>query len=359
MKHERLIYLSTILTLPELPKVLQRYVPLYDVIQGIQTYGIVGVSTNLESVPDQLMGMVRKGKQAGETGTIAEYKAIIADMVYHGVESSNLTGKEKIELYAILDQWVKEKQLSLVEKKATSFDKRLISEKGQKDFIFGTGFIPLDTLTSGIPSNSLVLFLAHTGAGKTSVMLSLANSLSYYYRVVYISYEMSEIAVWERTQYLNNLCAKDVLLTGAYTLDEIREYIDGDTIIFVDYISKVPHSEREERLRLSKIASELASMAISCKAVITAQQAKRGQSLSLEAGAESWAVTHDAALVLGITQGGNDYSHPGYKTVELDCFKNRYGKSGTKVIFPFNYANLAYEQVSVSGDARVDYDANW
>jgi predicted ATP-dependent serine protease len=329
------------------------------VLDGIQTYGLVGYSVEVEGNYEQLSALAKKGRQAGDTGTIAEYKAIIADMVYHGVATSNLTGREQVALYAVLDQWVKSRALSLVEKKATSFDKSLLLEKGQQDFIFGSGFIPLDTLTSGIPSNSLVLFLAHTGAGKTSVMLSLANSLSYYYRVVYISYEMSEIAVWERTQYLNNLCAKDVLLTGAYTLDEIREHIDEDTIIFVDYISKVPHSEKEERLRLSKIASELASMAISCKAVITAQQAKRGQSLSLEAGAESWSVTHDAALVLGITQGGNDYSYPGYKTLELECFKNRYGKSGTKVIFPFNYATLAYEQVSVSGDARIDYSADW
>jgi hypothetical protein len=358
MKSERLIYLSTILTLPELPKVLQRYVPLYEVLVGIQTYGIVGVSANMESVPDQLMGMVRKGKQAGEQGTIAEYKAIIADMVYHGVANSNLTGKEKVELYAVLDQWSKEKHTSLVEKKVSSFDKSLEVTEDQ-DFIFNTGFTPIDTLTAGLPSNSFILFLAHTGAGKTSVMLSLANDLAYRYRVVYVTYEMSDNAVRYRAKHLPNLCTKDVLLSGNVTLEEIEQYADEDTIIIVDYLSLVPYPAMELRHKLSGIASELLRISTKCKAVISAQQAKRGYPLSLESGSESFAVSHYAALVCGISKGGNDYNHPGYTTVEIETFKNRYGKAGTKVVFPFNYATLAYKQVSVSGDARIDYDANW
>jgi hypothetical protein len=358
MKSERLIYLATILTLPELPKVLQRYIPLYEVLEGIQEYGIVGVSANMESVPDQLMGMAKKGRQGGEQGTIAEYKAIISDMVYHGISTSNLTGREKIELYAVLDQWGKEKHTSLVEKKVSSFDKSLeVTE--EQDFIFNTGFTPIDTLTDGLPSNSFILFLAHTGAGKTSVMLSLANDLAYCYRVVYITYEMSDNAVRYRAKHLNNLCTKDVLLSGNVTLDEIEQYADEDTIIIVDYLSLVPYPAMELRHKLAGIASELLRISTKCKAVISAQQAKRGYPLSLESGSESFAVSHYAALVCGISKEGNDYNHPGYTTVEVETFKNRYGKAGNKVVFPFNYATLAYKQVSVSGDARVDYDADW
>jgi hypothetical protein len=358
MKQERLIYLATILTLPELPKVLQRYVPLYDVIQGIQNYGIVGVSANIESVPDQLMGMVRKGKQAGDTGTVAEYKAIIADMVYHGVSTSNLTGKEKVELYAVLDQWVKAQHTSLVEKKVSSFDKSLeVTE--EQDFIFNTGFTPIDTLCDGLPSNSFVLFLAHTGAGKTSIMLSLANDLAYNYRVVYVTYEMSDNAVRYRAKHMPNLCTKDVLLSGNVTLEEIEQYADEDTIIIVDYLSLVPYPAMELRHKLSGIAAELLRISTKCKAVISAQQAKRGYPLSLESGSESFAVSHYAALVCGISKEGNDYNFPGYTTVEIETFKNRYGKAGNKVVFPFNYATLQYEQVSVSGDSRIDYDADW
>jgi hypothetical protein len=358
MKQERLIYLATSLVLPELPKVLQRYVPLYDVLQGIQEYGIVGVSANMESVPDQLMGMVRKGKQGGDNGTIAEYKSIVADMVYRGVEGSSLTGREKVELYAVLDQWTKAQYTSLVEKKISSFDKSLeITE--EQDFIFDTGFTPLDTLCGGIPSNSFVLFFAYTGAGKTSIMLSLANALAYNYRVVYVTYEMSDNAVRYRAKHLPNLGDKDILLSGSVSLEEIEGYADENTIIIVDYLSLVPYQAMELRHKLSGIAAELLRISTKCKAVISAQQAKRGYPLSLESGAESFAVSHYAALVCGISKEGNDYNHPGYTAVEIETFKNRYGKAGNKVVFPFNYATLAYEAVSVNGDSRIDYDADW
>jgi hypothetical protein len=358
VKQERLIYLATILTLPELPKVLQRYVPLYDVIQGIQTYGIVGMATNMDSVPDQLMGMVRKGRQAGDTGTVEEYKAIIADMVYHGIAVSNPTAREKVTLYAVLDQWIKAQHTSLVEKRVSSFDKSL-EVKEEKDFIFTTGFTPIDTLADGLPSNSFVLFLAHTGAGKTSVMLSLANDLASNYRVVYVTYEMSDNAVRYRAKHLPNLGDKDVLLSGNVTLEEIEGYADENTIIIVDYLSLVPYPAMELRHKLAGIASELLRISTKCKAVLSAQQAKRGYPLSLESGSESFAVSHYAALVCGISKEGSDYTYPGYTTVEIETFKNRYGKAGSKVVFPFNYATLEYEQVSVSGDARIDYDADW
>jgi hypothetical protein len=358
MKQERLIYLATILTLPELPKVLQRYVPLYDVIDGIQTYGLMGYSVEVEGNYEQLAALSKKGRQAGDTGTIAEYKSIIADMVYHGVSTSNLTGREKVQLYAVLDQWVKAQHTSLVEKRVSSFDKSLeVTE--EQDFIFTTGFTPIDTLCDGLPSNSFVLFLAHTGAGKTSVMLSLANDIASNYRVVYVTYEMSDNAVRYRAKHLPNLGDKDVLLSGNVTLEEIEGYADDNTIIIVDYLSLVPYPAMELRHKLAGIASELLRISTKCKAVISAQQAKRGYPLSLESGSESFAVSHYAALVMGISKEGNDYNHPGYTTVEIETFKNRYGKAGNKVVFPFNYATLQYEAVSVNGDARIDYDADW
>jgi hypothetical protein len=356
---ERLLYISSQIKVPKLPNTLRSYVPMIDMIEAIQSIGISGYCIQNEIPIEQVQSLIRKGRQYGDIVSIDEYKALISKSVWHGINDTTLSASEKIVLYGILDTWNKNRSISLVDKKATSFSKEL-EMSTDDEFLFSSGLEPLDKL-SGIPSNSLTIILAKTGVGKTSFMLSLAHSLADKYRVVYVSYEMSDKAVRYRAKDLSNLDDKVILLTGNTTIEEIEEYCTEDTIIFVDYLALVPSvSNGELRHKLAHIASELLRLSNKTKAVITAHQANRTEKeLNLDSISEAYAVSWYAALVLGLEKQGIDYDNIGYHTVTLSTLKHRYGRVGTKVVFPYNYSNLHAMDTSVYGDVGIDYEVNW
>lgn len=360
MYTERLLYISSEIKVPTLPKELKHYVPLIDTIEGIQAYGIVGYCADNDVPIEQIEALIRKGKQSGTEVSIAEYKKIISQVAYAGIYESKLQPSHKVKLYAKIDQWSNEQATSLVNKEVSTFSKELEASE-DTEFLFTSGIEPLDRL-SGIPSNSLTIILAKTGTGKTSFMLSLANALALEYRIVYVSYEMSSKSVRYRAKHLSNLEGNAILLTGNTTLSEIEGYATEDTIIFIDYLALVPSNDTGEmRHKLTNIASDLLRLSTRCKAVITAHQANRQEKdLSLNSISEAYAVSWYASLVLGLEKMGTDYDMPGYNTVSLQTLKHRYGKADNKVIFPMNYSTLDIRDSTSYGDSGIDYEGvNW
>lgn len=358
MKQERLLYLSSSLKVPTVPRQLQSYIPLYDLINQVQELGLVGYSATNDVSYEQLVAMCRKGSQAGD-GTVDEFKAIVASLVWSGVTESDLLPKEKTAKLAILNQWVQEKSTSLVDREVASFDRSL--PIGNENFMFETGFEPLDTLTGGLPENSFTLLLAGTAAGKTSIMLALANALAANYRVVFVSIEMSAKAVRYRAKNCTNLSGKDVLLTGSVSISDLEEYATENTIIIVDYLALVTSSVNGElRHKLTDVAQGMLRLSTKCKAVVSAHQARREEKeLTVDSLSEAYSVSWYPSLIIGIKKGGQDYDNPGYTSVTLNSAKNRYGKANSVVAFPFHYGTLDSKPVSSNGEMGVDYDTNW
>jgi Mrp family chromosome partitioning ATPase len=333
---------------------------MYEIVQGVAEYGVAGYASNADIPIDQLQAMLRKGKALGDTGTEKEFKALVSKQVWQGVNEDTRPAKEKVQLFALLDTWNKEKTTSLVSKECTTFDPTLPSA-GDEEFLFPSEFNPLDTLIGGIPTNSFSLFIAKSGVGKTSILLALANSLAKQYKIVFVSYEMSSKAVRFRAKHLSNLSSKDVLLTGSTTIEELEEYCNEDTIIIVDYLALVPSAVSGElRHKLAHTASELLRLSTHTKAVISAHQARRDdKELSIDSLSEAYAISWYASLIVGIDKQGISYDNPGCNTVRFLTLKNRYGKANNQVMFPFNYATLEAGEAMAHGDMGVDLDCDW
>ncbi len=358
-EYSRLVYLAVNNTL-NVPKALQRYVPHYDLLVSLSKDGITGTALWKEVPKEKLEKLYVDGEQASLHSSENDIVQILSKAIYERLqEDTTLELDERIRLLGILARY-REGKTSLISYEATSFE--ATEDDIQEHIPFG--FEPLDTLIGGFIPNNLITVAGASGAGKTSVLLALVDSIQQQYlekRIVWVSLEMASSSVKHRARHLqlrNN--TNNVLLTGITSLDELEEYACPNTIIVLDYLDLLVQANAEGlRVALANAYAKLLSLSTKCFLVFNNTQINRSSTtITLNSLNESSAKAFYSAYVLGITKKGNSLTNSGYNQVEISVIKNRYGKSDVNTLFDFDYSTLvytnSYSATSVQYDTETD-----
>jgi hypothetical protein len=346
---DRLIYLASEGIFIPLPQKLQSFVPGYSIAERVAKVGIVGASSSEELPITQLKSLRSSGALQGK-GSEEEYKALVSKKVYEGLSSAELKAREKVRLFALLDGWNKSK--GLVVNEQASFGDAVTAQ----DFLMSTGFEPLDALVGGVPRQGFISLYAKTGEGKTSLMLVLADSLKRQgavERVVFFSYEMSTQAVLYRAKHLHHLSTEDVVVSGQTTLEQMSEFVDKDTALFIDYADLVPGTG-DEYNRINNTYAELLRLSKQSACLVTASQVRKAdQEITIDSGLGSGAKSHYPELILAFRKGGVSGEDLRKNQVTLAVLKNRYGVSGVQSVFDLDYGTLACSTTKATSQAGV------
>jgi hypothetical protein len=349
-------------SLPVIPKSLKPYFSHSDLMTAINEIGVAGASSLYEGNEEQLKMLVKTGMQFGRETSIEEYRTLVAHMMYEAIEASDKPFDTKISLYSALNAFVKAKS-TVLSQEITTFG--TIPEE-ENSIIKPCGFTAFDAVLGGLPDKALTLFLARPGCGKSSMMLSFADSYKSMYpdnKILWVSYEMDSNAMLERARYLNNLTSDDTLICGATTIDEIEEIVTPETLVIIDYADKMItfSDDAGYRFQLMAIYHRMLSLAKTCKGVITASQVRRAdKSITIDSPEESASKSQISEFIVGIDKGTASIDKPGYTQVTLSVVKNRYGRADISMGLLFNYKTLDCEHVS-TGESGIDLaeDLNW
>lgn len=213
---------------------------------------------------------------------------------------------------------------------------------------YSSGLLPVDSVLGGGLSSGIYLFIGAPSAGKSSLMMMLAEALALSHpesSLVYLQTEMPEGAfksrmrpIFQRTQFKSS----DTLICGLWSPSRLVEFLEEkpdpnriviydspDPILLSGETSNIRSSISQAWLNFIRIKQELA------KTVIVTSWSRRGESTSLrlESGAEGAAKERFSDAVVGIMPDGHN-------SVLLECFKNRMGIPGTRYSFEVDWANL-------------------
>jgi hypothetical protein len=260
---------------------------------------------------------------------------------------------ERLSLYAKLESFSKG-NASLIDNDIGGFDK-YTEEQGT---VIPSGFTPIDYL-NGIMPNTLMLLGAHSGSGKTSMMLSLADSIAKQHskRVVFVSLEMTRNTVANRAKHLSlKDSADNVIVAGQTSLQDIEEYVNENTIIVVDYADLLlTKYGSDTRLDIATIYANLLRMSKRCFLLVTATQLNRDATITLNSLSESSYKSFYSESIYAIVKGGMSIGDSSSNTVTLTCLKHRYAVSGHRCSFNFNYETLQVTSEPTSGEV-LSYD---
>jgi predicted ATP-dependent serine protease len=221
---------------------------------------------------------------------------------------------------------------------------------------WNTGIGPIDEVVE-IPDGGLAVIYAMSGAGKTSLMLAMANSIKKAVkptvRVIYFTLEMMHWAIYRRTKFLRNFDENDRIVVGG-TMDMLEDYCDQDTVIFLDYADLLQYpGVSEVNQKVNAVYEELRRLSLRCKGIITASQIRKSDTeITLHSGLNSSAKAHYPDIVWSLRKDDEG----GY--TEVAVLKNRFGKSGTKRMVRFNYETLDIQDIGMVNLNEIDEEYN-
>lgn len=351
----KLVYLSNEVGLPGIPKALKHYVPYYDLLMSISTNGITSAALMNDVPTERLERLYLEGKDSYPNGcTPQDIRAILTKIIYTRIEDDKAMAMgERLSLYHTL-QTFNQGISSLVESDIGTF----VGDGVDTLKVVPSGFAPIDYL-NGIMPHTLMLIGAHSGSGKTSIMLSISDSIAKQHikRVVFVSLEMTRNAVASRARHLAlKASADNVIIAGQTSLQDLDEYCTEDTILVIDYADLLLSKYGSEtRLDIASIYANLLRMSKRCFLLITATQLNRDATISLNSLSESSYKSFYSESIYALVKGGLALGDSASSTVSLVCLKHRYAMSGNKCSFNFNYETLQVTSEPTSGEV-LSYD---
>lgn len=351
----KLIYLSTEIGMPGIPKILRQYVPHYDLLIDISANGITNAAMMKDIPVERVETLYREGKDSVVSGaTIQDLKAILTQYIYARIdEDKTISLGDRLMLLQKLATF-NQGTCSLIENDIGGFAE--YSE--EQSNVVSSGFAPIDYL-NGIMPNTFILIGAHSGSGKTSMLLTIADSVATCHnkRVVYVSLEMTRNAVANRAKHLNlKDSSNHLIIAGNTSLQDIEEYVTEDTVLIIDYADLLlTKYGSDTRLDIATIYANLLRMSKRCFLLITATQLNRDPQITLNSLSESSYKSYYAEAIYAIVKGGLSIGDSSSNTVSLMCLKHRYAPSGNKCSFNYDYSTLAVTSEPTSGEV-LSYD---
>lgn len=339
-----------------IPKTVASSLPYGDIIREVSELGSSGAAVNLRLSNGQLTKLVEEGSEGGD-GSEEELRLLIADLALGEMELR----KEDME--------IKEYLRFLDNIKAFSDGHADLVQIGEIDLgteddtevsipKFKTGFEPLDILTGGV-YQGITIMMGKPGHGKTSILLSIMETLRYtevassiWFYNVEIPREMMLYKIRpmrRRTQFTPE---EDILYCGYYSLPEIIKAVQDDPnpdrVLIIDGPDAMTGAAGEgRRFALEAFMIELVKVKELLKWIVISSQVRRkDRHITLESGAEAWAKAWYADISVGITKiGGTRDSQ-----VKMRIVKNRFGPSDREGIFKYDFTDLIYEDHSMQDD---------
>lgn len=342
----------------EIPKDLVKYVPGGDWIQEVLSNGPSASPVNTNFIE----ALMEQGGSLGR-GSIREAIGLMKKIVDQSIMQSDSLGvNERIKIYRKLEQLNHSSGL-------VTEEVDLNNPSGEEIQKWDSGFSPIDRVFGGM-YQAIIMVMAPPGLGKTSIMLSMMESLraaDYDGSLWYIENEIPRLMMEGRMNPIfgrTKFDERDRLICGPWSarsiLEEVMDNPDPNRIIFFDSPDVISAPGEGKRFYLEAEYQTLIEVKRRSALVVVSSWPNRSarrvehQYATSEAVAKSWY----SDMILGINPGYDSETltvdQKGFATLSLMNLKNRFGKSTGEVTFRYNYATLEFDSSSVQ-----DEDLYW
>lgn len=340
LTNARLVYLLTRHSVA-IPRPVLKHLPGAEWLSQLQ-HGL-GAAGAILDVPLAHMNKIYQQGEALGLGSDAEARTLIADAVDREIERRDLDLDVKIRVYAELERFLT--KTDLIEE--TEID--LSTAEPPSDIPkFSTGFGPLDMALGGA-YQGLVVIMARPGVGKTSVMLSVMESVvKGGMQALFVESEISQPMMLGRMRHIlsrTQFTPQDRLICGAWSarevLDYVREYPNPNRVVFFDGPDVVGGGgDTDRRFVLERAYQDLVRVKQLSRLVVVSSQPRRNDSrIGLTSGAESWAKAWYADAMLALEPIPGIESRLRFRVV-----KNRFGPNEQQVTFKYDLVDLTWEE---------------
>lgn len=212
-----------------------------------------------------------------------------------------------------------------------------------------TGFVPFDAVSGGGLVPGIHLFIGAPGAGKSSLMMILAECLAITLPptspILYVQTEMPEGVFKARISPVirrGHFRAMDTLVCAPWDTGRIIDYLtdhpNPETVLIFDSPDPVLLAGEANNVRFEIARAWLDFIKMKqgmVKSILVTSWSRRGTgpNLSMESGAEGAAKERYSDVVIGINP-----EQP--RGVRLECYKNRYGETSIRHSFVPNWHEL-------------------
>ncbi len=333
--YARLFYLSLVLKLP-IPRATANLLPGAALINSVKSLA----APELDS--DAVNELWERGAAVHGEPTPQEWRELVLRLL----ETQNLRAQDWINVLGELGSIDKGR---LLQETIIPF-----AELASTPAAFprwSTGLIPFDHATGGGLTPGIYTFIGAPGAGKSSLMLMLAESLVRVLpkekRLTVVQTEMPLGVYHYRMSPIlgrTNFRANDMLVCAPWGPSELINYLEGvndknhvviydspDPILLSQGGDGVRHAIASAWMDFIRIKNALA------ETIIVTSWSKRGEkaNLTMESGAEGAAKERGSDVVIGFNQVNDN-------TVRFETYKNRLGSLAPPLNVVINWQDLTF-----------------
>lgn len=359
----RLLYLANELR-PQLPSAIAKLVPSGDLLATVSIIGSVGAVQALSLEPAQLQAILEEGAQGGRP-TLGEWKHLLSSLAVDQLIDTreDMTLPEYIRRNEAINSFLNSNG-SIIEVLRTDWN-----DPDAKDVVkWNSGEEYLDGIMEGF-YHGLFIYMASTGVGKTSLLLSMVEALKRLTTVSEVWFFQTEIPR-DMFQYrirplhkrgVNFIPGRDQLFYGQMSMMEIMDMIherpDPNRVIFYDSPDVLASSaDDNRRFELERIYRDLVIIKNQSKAVFVASQmSRKDKSPKITSVSESWAKAWYADAIIGFKQMGIRGTSALMKAAIL---KNRFGPAGFEMTFNYDLVDLIGSTDSASKKKAIGWESN-
>lgn len=339
----RIIYLVAE-TRTKIPK------PVMALLPGAEWVNDLHLGVGASTIPlERFEHLYLKGKNMGP-GTVDELQLLLVRAVNENADVDTLSPKKVLLLYrSIYDlQGGAGMLLEPAELDLAAWQAAPDQETFNK---WTSGFVPFDEVIQGF-YQGLMVVMAKPGIGKTSLMLSLMESLIQREECSSVLFVENELPLLmmkykmrpmlKRTKFRPN----DKLVCASWGVNDLitycQEHPDPNRVVFMDSPDVAVSGDPElRRFSLESAYQKLIALKQVSKLVVVSSQPNRktADRPSMDGTAESWAKAWYADMILGI-RSPSTAGVDGISMLEVHGLKNRFGASGRMSRFMYNYVEL-------------------
>lgn len=357
----RLLSLANDLRHP-LPSYIAKMIPQGDLIAMVSILGEMGTTQAMSLEPEQLSSLILEGQKKGKA-TAEEWRQLIA----HLASEALMEKRDELDLQGFLGQMEKiraflKSQNSIIQVLRTDWD-----DPDAKEVVkWNSGLDYIDGVQEGF-YHGLFIWMASTGTGKTSLLLSLVEALKKLDDVSEVWFFQTEIPrdmfqyrlrpIKKRGVQFNS--GRDQIFYGQSSMMEIMEMVndkpDPNRVIIYDSPDVLASgADDNRRFELERIYRDLVIIKNMSKAVFVASQMSRKDNTpKITSVSESWAKAWYADGIMGFKQLGVRGTSALMKAAAL---KNRFGPAGFEMTFNYDLVDLWGSTDSASKKKAIGWE---